>query len=538
MRAIVAERTSSRRVDDRAGLGVRTFLIADARGYTRFTQEHGDEAASALASRLAVAARRAASAFGGELLELRGDEAVCVFSSARQAVRAAVELQRRLRAADDGPVFPLGVGVGLDAGEAVPTEGGYRGQALNFAARLCALARPGEVLVSDTVVGLCARVDGVRFLPRRAVRLKGVSHPVRLAEVVPDVPLPPLPTPPPVSAKTPWWRPRGARWRLAVLAALIAIGLAVLGGVISARSREARSPNAPGGVALEQVDLATGRVHPGLPIRDDARGVVAGAGALWIMDPGGLTRLDPATGATRRIAIQGGARNVTFGGGSGFVLGTAADQAGVYQVALSGGSRPQSFSPLTGGFAGRSSAMVAAGGGVWVACYCGVWRLEESDLAQKKLNRVPIGGHFSMAVGAGKVWVVTDSGDLTRIDPVTSHVTPHAVRLPGGRLAREVAFAQGALWVLSETMTEGIVAEVNPLTGDTIHTSRVPGAEFATLTGGQAAVLAYPDTSSGRYVVEAFGPTGAPTRMVRSRMPIRGAVVWRGALWAIMSGAA
>ena len=32
---------------------VRTFLIADVRGYTRFTQEHGDRAASALAERFA-----------------------------------------------------------------------------------------------------------------------------------------------------------------------------------------------------------------------------------------------------------------------------------------------------------------------------------------------------------------------------------------------------------------------------------------------------------------------------------------------------
>ena len=40
--------------------------------------------------------------FEGELLELRGDEALCVFSSARQALRAAVEVQRRLRTPAQG----------------------------------------------------------------------------------------------------------------------------------------------------------------------------------------------------------------------------------------------------------------------------------------------------------------------------------------------------------------------------------------------------------------------------------------------------
>jgi adenylate cyclase len=109
-------------------VGVRTFLIADLRGYTRYSDEHGDEAASALARGFAAIANDAISAQGGEVIELRGDEALCVFASARSAVRGAVELQRRARVRADGdPALPLGVGIGLDAGEAVATSGGYRG---------------------------------------------------------------------------------------------------------------------------------------------------------------------------------------------------------------------------------------------------------------------------------------------------------------------------------------------------------------------------------------------------------------------------
>src|SRR5262249_58811760 len=94
------------------------------RGYTRFTQEHGDDAASALAVRFADLVKETVPEFEGELLELRGDEALCVFRSARQALRASVELQRRLRTATDAePAFPIGVGMGLDAGEALPPHG-------------------------------------------------------------------------------------------------------------------------------------------------------------------------------------------------------------------------------------------------------------------------------------------------------------------------------------------------------------------------------------------------------------------------------
>src|SRR5207253_821158 len=115
----VAHETSS---DAGAGeaVGVRTFLIADLRGYTRYSDEHGDEAASALARRFAAIAHDAVSAQGGEVVELRGDEALCVFASARSAVRGAVELQRRARVRAEGePALPLGVGIGLDAGVAV-----------------------------------------------------------------------------------------------------------------------------------------------------------------------------------------------------------------------------------------------------------------------------------------------------------------------------------------------------------------------------------------------------------------------------------
>ena len=74
---------------------IRTFLIADVRGYTLFTQERGDEAAAKLASRFAGIAREAVDDHGGLVIELRGDEALAVFDSARQAIRAATVLASR-----------------------------------------------------------------------------------------------------------------------------------------------------------------------------------------------------------------------------------------------------------------------------------------------------------------------------------------------------------------------------------------------------------------------------------------------------------
>jgi adenylate cyclase len=195
-------------------ISTRTFLIADIRGYTRFTREHGDEAASALTAQFAATVRAAVADHGCEMLELRGDEALCVFGSARRALEAAVELQRRLRTADEAsPPLALGVGAGLDAGEAVPTEDGFRGGALNLAARLCSIAAPGQILASEAVAHLAGRVEGLSFTRRPPAKLKGLGAGVGVLEVIPVRPLPPAPAPPPrepISARTPRsWRGGG-----------------------------------------------------------------------------------------------------------------------------------------------------------------------------------------------------------------------------------------------------------------------------------------------------------------------------------------
>ena len=166
---------------------IRTFLIADVRGWTVFTQERGDEGAGKLAAKFARLVREVVEGRGGQLLELRGDEAMCVFGSPRQAIRAAADLQERFveeTLAD--PELPLTVGIGLDAGEAVEVEGGYRGGALNLAARLCSQAVAGEILASREVAHLARRVEGVTYQDRGSISLKGLSEPVAFVRVVPD----------------------------------------------------------------------------------------------------------------------------------------------------------------------------------------------------------------------------------------------------------------------------------------------------------------------------------------------------------------
>lgn len=180
----MAETAASGSVESRVG-GIHTFLIADVRGYTRFTVERGDAAAAQLARKFAAIANDVIGRHEGSVIELRGDEALAVFTSARQALRAATGLQARV--AEESlaePELAMRIGIGLDAGEAIPVDGGFRGAALNLAARLCSLAGAGEVLASDTVISLARRLDGLEYLERGMVPLKGFSDPVRVMQVV------------------------------------------------------------------------------------------------------------------------------------------------------------------------------------------------------------------------------------------------------------------------------------------------------------------------------------------------------------------
>ncbi|HEY7850324.1 MAG TPA: helix-turn-helix domain-containing protein [Ktedonobacterales bacterium] len=162
------------------------FLIADIRGYTSYTEREGDEAAAQLTTRFAAIAREVVQQWHGRLVEMRGDEALGAFASARQAVQAAGELHERYtRYASEHPGLPSGIGIGLDVGEAVPVDDGYRGVALNRAARLCSLAAPGETLVSPGIVYVAPHVKGVRFEARGQEYLKGFPEPVTILLAAP-----------------------------------------------------------------------------------------------------------------------------------------------------------------------------------------------------------------------------------------------------------------------------------------------------------------------------------------------------------------
>jgi YVTN family beta-propeller protein len=527
--------TSPNNLDPAAAVetgAVRTFLIADVRGYTSFTHTHGDERAGKLAAGFAALAREAVAAMGGEVIELRGDEALCVFSSARQALRTAVELQIRFRERIDGePVFPLGIGIGLAAGEAVPVEGGYRGGALNLAARLCSLAGPGQILASETVTSLAGRLEGVGFRDRRAIRVKGLEKPVRAIEVVPEVELPPVPEPPP---------PRRRRRGVLVLAAgalLLASGLAASLLILLRDSNQSgeMAIGAPNSVAV--IDPATIRVVDTIPVGDSPGPIAAGNDSLWVVNLNDRTlmKIDPAA---RSVAATVGLPVGTGRASPKLLLAVAGKDVWVWAchlellrvdpVSVQIVQQVEIFRDI-GFFAELSCAVAGEPGSVWVPIDVPrqLVHVEAPTEAPASIaERIPLPPDYrsAMTIGAGSVWLADRKGAaVRRLDPDTGAITG-TVRLGDGPSA--MVFGHGAVWVTNDV--DDTVIRIDPRTNSVKRAISVGIDPVAVAVGSDALWVA----NSGDGTVSRIDPTtNSVTDTVRVGHRPLGVAVADGLVW-------
>ncbi len=146
------------------------MCFLDITGYTRLTQERGDEAAAQLATTLSRLVQRA----------WLGDGVMFYFPDPGPGVVAALEMVDGVTDAGLPPAH-----VGLHAGPVIFQEGDYYGQTVNIASRIAEYARPGEVLVSQAVVdawahGGAASTSAAAFAEIGPVELKGVAGAVAL----------------------------------------------------------------------------------------------------------------------------------------------------------------------------------------------------------------------------------------------------------------------------------------------------------------------------------------------------------------------
>lgn len=164
---------------EKAGLysrihGPPAVSFLDLTGYSRLTEEQGDEAAADLAAELRALVRRSTLEHAGESVKWLGDGVMFYFSDPTNSVLAAFDMVEVVVAHQLPPAR-----VGIHAGPVIFQEGDYFGRTVNVAARIADYARPGEVLVSQEVVDAASGTQ-LTFHEIGPVELKGVAGAVSL----------------------------------------------------------------------------------------------------------------------------------------------------------------------------------------------------------------------------------------------------------------------------------------------------------------------------------------------------------------------
>jgi peptide/nickel transport system substrate-binding protein len=537
---------------------IRTFLIADVRGYTLFTQERGDEAAAKLAAKFADIAREVIEGRGGTLLELRGDEALCVFSSAREAIRAAVDLQQRfVDETLEEPELPLTVGIGLDAGEAVAVQGGYRGGALNLAARLCGQARAGEILASREVTHLARRLEGVRYEDRGPLTFKGMSDSVAVVRVVPEgedpaVRLRPFAPAQPAPARTSRrWAPIAA---IALVVATVAISIPLLlsgddanvqigtnsvarmnadDGSVQLTGELGQRPGASaigfGSLWVAQPDrgvvarlaLDTGSVTDTIRVGNAPSGVAVGEGAVWVTNAGDgtVSRIDPDTNEeSQRLNVGTSPTGIAIGNGDLWV----ADSIGGALLRVD----PTTQKVVEVALAGLPSGVAFTPDGVWVSVAPNSVARVDPTGASLVFTRQVGGGPASIVSTFGSVWVANHlDGTVTRLEPSTGRVE---ATIPVGQGPNALAAAGGSLWVGNEL--EDTVVAIDPASNDVEQTVAV-GAAAASLSADEEGLWLAVGTSA----TEHRGGTLTVSAEQRAPDSLDPAIVYASEAWRILT---
>ena len=222
----------------------RGFLFCDLRGYSAYTDAHGDRAARELLAAYRATVREVIGSFEGSEIRTEGDSFYVVFGSVSNSVEAGLGILAALETASrDRPETPIHAGVGVHAGEAEDTSEGIVSGAVNIAARICAIAQPGELLVSDTVRALVRGYLDVGFASHGERRLKGIAEPIRLYRV----------TRTPVEPSAGGRRGPTRRWAMVaaigVGAGVVLAAAAIVGGTLMNESvaRSTTSPSAATG---------------------------------------------------------------------------------------------------------------------------------------------------------------------------------------------------------------------------------------------------------------------------------------------------
>lgn len=154
---------------------LHTFVFADLAGFTALTEAHGDDRAADIAVEFCLGVNQLLPR-GGQDLKMMGDACLLRLDGGRDAVTLGLSLTHELAARHGF----LDVRVGMNTGTAVRRGQEWFGKAINVAARVAAVAGPGEVLLTDATLVAARGLPDVEFIDQGLHDLRHVTEPVRI----------------------------------------------------------------------------------------------------------------------------------------------------------------------------------------------------------------------------------------------------------------------------------------------------------------------------------------------------------------------
>jgi peptide/nickel transport system substrate-binding protein len=471
--------------------GTVTFLFTDIEGSTRLLKQLRDAYATALADHQRIV-RDALAANDGWEIDTQGDSFFAAFRRAKDAVAAAVDIQRALAAHEWPDGTQLRVRMGIHTGE--PAVGGerYVGLGVHRAARIAAAAHGGQVLVSATTRELL-RDDPPPDVSLRDLgehQLKDMDEPERLYQL--DAPglateFQPLKTQARsaiegregevVEAARGTVRQMAMRWRTKriVQSALVAAAI-VLAAVLAFVLTRGSSASASAEVSANSVgviDPRSGKLDTEIAVGQAPAAVASGRDAVWVANANdnAISKIDPDRNGVRDTIQVGDAPSGIAVGGNAVWVTNGLD--GTL-------SKISSDQVVQNTQVGNGPSGVAYGGGaLWVANAVDGTVVRVDPGTGRVASVIPVAnGVTALTFGFGRLWVVAQpSGTVLALDPKTGDIVD---RIGVGVDPDAIATGARAVWVVNRS--DGTLSRVDPHAGsvtDVIAVGRDPVAVAA-----------------------------------------------------------
>jgi class 3 adenylate cyclase/streptogramin lyase len=455
--------------------GTVTFLFTDIEGSTRLLKSLGDRYEGVLTEHDRCL-REAFAAGGGQEVDTQGDAFFAVFARAADAVSAAADVQRRLAECAWPEGADVRIRIGIHTAEPKVGQHRYIGLGVHRAARICAAAHGGQILISNTTRELVEDTPDAGFELRDlgSHSLKDLDRPEHLFQLVgPNL----LSEFPPVRSAgaqadvtTPFAGREGELAR-AAQAALVArralrrrpVLLALLAGALAAAvavavplfardqggegARETPAARSVPRNSLAALDPTTNRLVASAPVGDTPGPIAVDSSEVWVgnLNDDTMTLMDPKSlEALKTVGLPIKPNALAVGAGAVWVAYNGCTPSCLERAGASG-TRVDDVEPV---------------------------ELAKFDLAKGRvLWRTKLGnggpGAVDIALSGGSVWVSNEADwTVSRVDPETGEVQDTVTDKVDG--PKGIAGLRDAVWVLS--YPNSWVARIDSRTGIVVAT--------------------------------------------------------------------